>query len=76
MAIRPIGPIRLFGDPILLTEAHLVHRLDGPATRKLAMRAIREASWSGLAPRPVRVSPHPLGGSARLPDIRAVNVTP
>ena len=119
MAIRPI---RLFGDPILLTEAepvtdfdrslrqlvkdltetlrqntvargftdrgdpvqivgsatlarclqhetdHLdailfIDRMD-PATRKLAMRAIREASWNGLAPPPVRVSPHPLGGSA------------
>jgi peptide deformylase len=42
-----------------------IDRMD-PATRNLAMRAIREASWSGLAPRPVRVSPHPLDGSARL----------
>ena len=41
-----------------------IDRMD-PATRKLAMRAIREASWNGLAPRPVRISPHPLGGSAR-----------
>jgi hypothetical protein len=30
------------------------------------MRAIREASWSGLNPPPVRISPHSLGGSARL----------
>jgi len=38
------------------------------ATKKLALRAIREASWSGLGPAttpPVRVSPHPLGGRAR-----------
>jgi len=38
------------------------------ATRKLAMRAIQQASWSGLRPAtapPVRVSPHPLGGRAR-----------
>jgi peptide deformylase len=28
-------------------------------TRKAAMRAIREAEWSGLTPPRVRVSPHP-----------------
>jgi peptide deformylase len=44
-----------------------IDRMD-PATRKAAMRAIREAPWSGLGPAaapPVRVSPHPLGGHAR-----------
>jgi peptide deformylase len=34
------------------------------ATRKAAMKAIREAEWSGLAPPQVRVSPHPLTGRA------------
>jgi peptide deformylase len=34
------------------------------ATRKAAMKAIREAEWSGLTPPPVRVSPHPLSGRA------------
>jgi peptide deformylase len=39
-----------------------VDRMDGE-TRKLAMRAIREAKWSGLAAPTVKVSPHPtLGG--------------
>jgi peptide deformylase len=41
-----------------------IDRMDR-ATRKLAMRAIREASWGGLGAPPVRVSPHPLGGRAR-----------
>ena len=37
-----------------------VDRLDAE-TRKLAMRAIREAEWFGQAPT-VKVSPHPTGG--------------
>jgi peptide deformylase len=37
-----------------------VDRLDG-ATRKLAMRAIRESEWFGDPPT-IRVSPHPTGG--------------
>jgi len=35
-----------------------IDRMD-PETRKAAMRAIREAEWSGLARPRVRVSPHP-----------------
>jgi peptide deformylase len=34
-----------------------IDRMDA-ATRKLAMRAIREAEWSGLAAPRVRLSPH------------------
>lgn len=43
-----------------------IDRMD-VATRKAAMRAIREASWSGLAPLApsVRVSPHPVRGPLR-----------
>jgi peptide deformylase len=38
-----------------------VDRLDD-VTRKAAMKAIREAEWSGLAPPTVKESPHPLFG--------------
>ncbi|PRX98433.1 peptide deformylase [Allonocardiopsis opalescens] len=38
-----------------------VDRLD-PEQRKLAMKAIREAEWSGLTPPTVKVSPHPTFG--------------
>ena len=38
-----------------------VDRLDA-ATRKAAMRAIREAEWSGLAAPTIKVSPHPSPG--------------
>jgi peptide deformylase len=41
-----------------------VDRLDA-ATRKSAMKAIREAEWSGLAVPLVKESPHPLLGQAR-----------
>jgi peptide deformylase len=70
------------GDPVQLVGSatlarclqHETDHLDGivfidrmdPATRKAALRAIREAEWSGLGPAPtVRVSPHPLDGRAR-----------
>jgi len=35
-----------------------VQRLD-PETRKAAMKAIRAATWSGLATPVVKISPHP-----------------
>ena len=38
-----------------------VDRLD-PATRKAAMKAIREAEWNGLAAPVVKESPHPMFG--------------
>jgi peptide deformylase len=42
-----------------------IDRMDS-TTRKAALRAIREADWSGLGPTPtVRVSPHPLDDRAR-----------
>jgi len=51
---------------------HEVDHLDGilfidrmsPEQRKLAMKAIREAQWSGLAEPLVKVSPHPTRGLA------------
>ncbi len=70
-------PVQLVGSATLARcMQHETDHLDGilfidrmdRATKKLAMRAIREASWSGLGPAavpPVRVSPHPLGGRAR-----------
>jgi peptide deformylase len=69
------------GDPVQLVGSATMARclqhendhLDGvlfidrmdPATRKAAMKAIREAEWSGLARPGIRVSPHPLGGRPR-----------
>ena len=41
-----------------------IDRMDR-ATRRTAMRAIREAEWSGLTPPAVRVSPHPPVGRLR-----------
>lgn len=41
-----------------------VDRLD-PATRKAAMKAIREAEWSGLSVPQVKTSPHAMLGRAR-----------
>ena len=41
-----------------------IDRLDR-AQRKEAMRAIREAEWSGLTPPTVKTSPHVTGGVAR-----------
>ncbi|HEY3001245.1 MAG TPA: peptide deformylase [Kribbellaceae bacterium] len=70
----------MYGDPVVLEGSDLLARciqhetdhLDGvlfvdrldPDTRKLAMKAIREAEWSGLAGPPrVKVSPHPMFGT-------------
>ncbi len=70
----------MYGDPVTIegTEAlarclqhetdHLdgvlfVYRLDA-VTRKAAMRAIREAEWSGMSAPVVKESPHPLLGRA------------
>lgn len=41
-----------------------IDRLDAEQ-RKAAMRAIREAEWSGLTPPPVKVSPHATSGVVR-----------
>ncbi len=64
----------MYGDPITVEGTALLARciqhetdhLDGvlfvdkldPETKKLAMRAIREAEWSGLSAPVVKVSPH------------------
>ena len=66
-----------FGEPVTVEGTHLLARvvqhetdhLDGilfvdrldTATRKLAMKAIREADWFG-DPVTVKVSPHATGG--------------
>jgi peptide deformylase len=70
----------MYGDPVTIDGSallarciqHEVDHLDGvlfidrldPEQRKAAMRAIREAEWSGLASAPVKVSPHATGGLA------------
>ena len=70
----------MYGDPITIEGSallarciqHEVDHLDGvlfidrldPEQRKAAMRAIREAEWSGLSPSTVKVSPHATGGLA------------
>jgi peptide deformylase len=70
----------MHGDPVTIEGSamlarciqHEVDHLDGvlfidrmdPEQRKLAMRAIREAEWSGLATPTVKLSPHPTGGLA------------
>jgi peptide deformylase len=70
----------MYGDPVVIEGSDLLARciqhetdhLDGvlfidrldPATRKLAMKAIREADWSGLGGPPVvKQSPHPMFGT-------------
>ena len=70
----------MYGDPVVIEGSDLLARciqhetdhLDGvlfvdrldPATRKLAMKAIRESEWSGLAGPPViKQSPHPMFGT-------------
>ena len=70
----------MYGDPVVIEGSDLLARciqhetdhLDGvlfidrldPATRKLAMKAIREADWSGLSGPPViKQSPHPMFGT-------------
>jgi peptide deformylase len=69
----------MYGEPVVVEGSDLLARciqhetdhLDGvlfvdrldPDTRRLAMRAIREAQWSGLAGPVVKVSPHPMFGT-------------
>jgi len=69
----------MFGDPVVIEGSELLARciqhetdhLDGilfidrldTDTRNQAMKAIREAEWSGLAgPPQIKVSPHPTNG--------------
>jgi peptide deformylase len=68
----------MYGDPITVEGTELLARcvqhetdhLDGvlfvdrldAETKKAAMKAIREAEWSGLTPPQVKVSPHPTLG--------------
>ncbi|MFI9551560.1 peptide deformylase [Nonomuraea endophytica] len=70
----------MHGEPVTLEGTDLMARcfqhetdhLDGilfidrmdSAQRKLAMKAIREAEWSGLTPPAVKFSPHATGGKA------------
>ena len=69
-----------FGEPVLVEGSELLARclqhetdhLDGilfidrmnPEHRRLAMKAIREAEWSGLSAPVVKISPHPTYGKA------------
>lgn len=68
----------MYGDPVVIEGTELMARciqhetdhLDGimfvdrldPETRKAAMKAIREADWSGLSAPVVKESPHPMFG--------------
>ena len=68
----------MYGDPVTIEGSELLARaiqhetdhLDGVLfidrldreTRKLAMKAIREAEWFGQAPPAVKVSPHAMKG--------------
>ena len=70
----------MHGDPVTVEGSELLARciqhevdhLDGilfidrmdAEQRKLAMKAIREAEWSGLSPAQIKVSPHPTRGLA------------
>lgn len=70
----------MYGEPVTLDGAerlarciqHETDHLDGvlfidrldTSTRKAAMKAIREAEWSGLSAPVVKASPHPLSGRA------------
>jgi len=70
----------MYGEPVVVEGTDLLARciqhetdhLDGvlfvdrldAATRKAAMKAIREAEWSGLAAPAVKESPHPMLGRA------------
>jgi peptide deformylase len=64
-------PVQVVGtDMLARCLQHETDHLDGvlfidrmdPATRKAAMRAIREADWAGQPPPVVKTSPHPLTG--------------
>jgi peptide deformylase len=66
-------PVTIEGSALLARcIQHEVDHLDGilfidrldPEQRKAAMRAIREAEWSGLSAPVVRASPHATGGLA------------
>jgi peptide deformylase len=69
----------MYGEPVVIEGSDLLARciqhetdhLDGvlfvdrldKETRKAAMKAIREAEWSGLGgPPQLKVSPHPMNG--------------
>jgi peptide deformylase len=70
----------MYGDPVVVegTEKlarclqHETDHLDGvlfvdrldPPTRKAAMRALRDADWSGSSTQVIKESPHPLFGRA------------
>ena len=70
----------MYGEPVVITGTerlarclqHETDHLDGvlfidrldPVTRKAAMKAIREAEWSGEDAPAVKVSPHATGGRA------------
>ncbi len=70
----------MYGDPVVIEGSDLLARcvqhetdhLDGilfidrldKVTRKKALRAIREADWSGQPAPRVKASPHPTGGLA------------
>jgi peptide deformylase len=67
-------PLQVVGtDTLARCLQHETDHLDGvlfidrmdPATRKAAMRAVREAEWAGQAPPQIKVSPHPLAGRGR-----------
>jgi peptide deformylase len=71
----------MYGDPLVVQGndslarclQHETDHLDGvlfvdrldPETRKLAMKAIREAEWSGLSLPVLKESPHPTFGRGR-----------
>jgi peptide deformylase len=73
--------MNMYGDPVTIEGSELLARciqhetdhLDGVLfidrldreQRKAAMRAIREAEWSGLTPPTVKATPHAMGGVAR-----------
>lgn len=66
-------PVRIEGSDLLARcIQHETDHLDGimfidrldKQQRKAAMRAIREAEWSGLQAPTVKISPHPTGGLA------------
>jgi peptide deformylase len=73
--------MNMYGDPVVIDGSDLLARciqhetdhLDGilfidrldPEQRKAAMRAIREAEWSGLSTPTVKASPHATSGVIR-----------
>jgi peptide deformylase len=67
-------PITIDGSDLLARcIQHEIDHLDGilfidrldKSQRKAAMKAIREAEWSGLTPPTVKASPHATSGVAR-----------